>query len=108
MQALTVSKEAAHKISQMVHSQPGDVQGLRLVVVPGGCSGFMYSFIFDKKINPQDKVIESHGMKLIVDNASMEMLKGSQLEYVETLEESGLKIINPNAKSTCGCGKSFS
>lgn len=108
MQALKVTEEAARKISQMVKSQPGDVRGLRLVVVPGGCSGFMYSFIFDKKINPQDTVIESGSAKLIVDTTSMEMLKGAKLEYVDTLEESGLKVVNPNAKSSCACGKSFS
>ena len=108
MQTLNVTKEAAERISQMVKSQPKDVQGLRLVVVPGGCSGFMYNFIFDKKINQEDKVIESNGMKLIIDTTSLEMLKGAKLEYVDTLEESGLKVVNPNAKSSCACGKSFS
>ena len=106
MAQVLITKEAAEKISGMTKQQPKDVKGLRLVVVPGGCSGFMYNFIFDKKVNEQDTVIESHGSRLIVDQTSLGMLKGATVEYVETLEESGLKINNPNAKATCGCGKS--
>ena len=108
LQQINMTKQAAEKISQMVKSQPADVKGLRLVVVPGGCSGFMYNFLFEKKINDADTVIESNGTKLIVDQISLDMLKGAKIDYVEGLEESGLKIINPNAKSTCGCGHSFS
>ena len=108
MKTLTITKEAAHKIGQMHQSQPNDMKGLRLLVVPGGCSGYMYSFRFDKNVGKEDTVIESHGSKLIVDKTSLEMLKGATIEYVESLEESGLKIKNPNAKSTCGCGSSFS
>ncbi len=108
VQTLQITKEAAEKISDMTKSQPKDVKGLRLVVVPGGCSGFMYNFIFDRKINDEDTVIESDSIKLIIDKVSIGMLKGAKIDYVETLQESGLKINNPNAKSTCGCGHSFS
>lgn len=107
VQTLNITKEAADKISQMAKSQP-DAKGLRLVVVPGGCSGFMYNFLFDRKINNEDKVIEANGTKLIIDKTSLNMLKGAKIDYIESLEETGLKIINPNAKSTCGCGHSFS
>ena len=81
--------------------------GLRISVISGGCAGQSYGMRFDKKFNDNDKVIEKDGVKIILDKPSFDLLKGSKLDYIEGLEGSGFKISNPNAKSTCSCGKSF-
>lgn len=80
---------------------------LRLKVMGGGCSGFAYDLYFDQ---PQDtdQVFESQGVKMLVDQMSMMYLAGTEVDYVESLQGSGFKFTNPNVKSTCGCGSSFS
>jgi len=87
-------------------NKPG--YGLRVQVVPGGCAGFSYQLSFEAAGTNEDHVIEMHGVKVIVDNATMDMIKGSVVEYQDGLEGSGFKIVNPNEESGCGCGKSFS
>ena len=80
---------------------------LRLKVMGGGCSGFAYDLFFDQ---PQetDQVFESQGVKMLIDQMSMMYLAGTEVDYVESLQGSGFKFSNPNVKSTCGCGSSFS
>ena len=85
-----------------------DKNGLRIEVVPGGCSGYMYNITTEDKINKNDKVIEEKNVKLIIDKESFSLLKGAKLDYVDSLQDAGFKIHNPNAKSSCGCGKSHS
>ena len=82
--------------------------GLRVAVVGGGCSGFSYQMNFENQVNPIDKTFEFDGLKVIVDQASWVFLKGTKLDFVDSLEGSGFKFDNPNAKTTCGCGHSFS
>ncbi|MFQ5998083.1 MAG: iron-sulfur cluster insertion protein ErpA, partial [Candidatus Bathyarchaeia archaeon] len=80
--------------------------GLRIWVSGGGCSGFQYGMAFDSK-RDDDEVIESNGVKVLIDPMSTKYLEGSQIDFVEGLEGSGFKINNPNVKSTCACGTSF-
>ena len=80
---------------------------LRLKVMGGGCSGFSYDLYFDQP-SDADQTMESQGVKLVVDQMSMMYLAGTEVDYVESLQGSGFKFSNPNVKSTCGCGSSFS
>jgi iron-sulfur cluster insertion protein len=82
--------------------------GLRVGVVGGGCSGFQYTLGFDDKARPDDVVVEQDGVRLLVDAASVEYLRGVTIDYVAGLHGAGFKFINPNASRTCGCGSSFS
>jgi iron-sulfur cluster assembly accessory protein len=81
--------------------------GLRLKVMGGGCSGFSYDLFFDQ---PQDvdQAFESQGVRLLCDQMSLMYLVGTEIDYVESVQGSGFKFTNPNVKSTCGCGSSFS
>ena len=89
--------------------QEGKLQthGLRVKVIGGGCSGLQYQLGFDDQIGESDNEIEHGDVRVIVDDKSALYLVGTVLDYVDTLQESGFKIQNPNAKSTCGCGQSF-
>src|SRR4029450_13932345 len=81
--------------------------GLRLRVVGGGCSGFAYDLYFDQ-LTEMDRTFDSHGVKLGGDEMSLQYLAGTTVDYVEGLQGAGFKFTNPNVKSTCGCGSSFS
>jgi iron-sulfur cluster assembly accessory protein len=82
--------------------------GLRVGVVGGGCSGFQYSLDLEKESRPGDMIFEHEGIKIFVDPMSVQYLKGTQVDYVETAYAAGFSFSNPQAKSTCGCGSSFS
>lgn len=99
---------AAQKVKEIHASeQMEETYGLRLRVVGGGCSGFTYDLYFDTSTVGMDKVYEHQGIKLIVDQMSLQYLRGTQIDYVEGLQGAGFKFNNPNVKSTCGCGSSF-
>lgn len=99
-----ITEKAILKIKEVLK----DKKGLRIEVIPGGCSGYMYNIETEDKIDNNDKVIEEDSIKIIMDKESFDLLKGSKLDYVDSLQGAGFKIHNPNAKSTCGCGNSFS
>jgi iron-sulfur cluster assembly accessory protein len=80
---------------------------LRLKVVGGGCSGLQYQLGFDDRITESDNEVQAGDVRIVVDDKSAAYLAGTVLDYVDTLQESGFKINNPNAKTTCGCGQSF-
>ncbi len=80
--------------------------GLRVKVIGGGCSGFMYELGFDNE-RETDKIVDVGGLDLIVDNRSILYLAGSAIDFEGGLNGTGFKIVNPNANSTCGCGESF-
>ncbi len=84
-----------------------DTHGLRMKVVGGGCSGLRYELSFDDERRENDNEIEAGRVKVILDEKSALYLVGTTLDFVDTLQESGFKIQNPNATSTCGCGDSF-
>ena len=81
--------------------------GLRLKVVGGGCSGLRYELAFDDRLDDTDAQIDAHGVTVVVDEKSALYLMGTTLDFVDTLNESGFKMGNPNASTTCGCGESF-
>jgi iron-sulfur cluster assembly protein len=99
---------AISKVREILDTQEPKPAGLRIAVVGGGCSGFSYSMAFENSPGMLDKTYTFEGLKVYVDQASLLYLDGAQVDFVETLEGSGFKFNNPNVKSTCGCGSSFS
>jgi iron-sulfur cluster assembly protein len=99
---------AIGKVQEILTTQEPKPAGLRISVVGGGCSGFSYSMAFENTPGFLDKTYQFGDLKVFVDQASMLYLDGAEVDYVETLEGSGFKFNNPNVKSTCGCGSSFS
>ena len=106
--ALQLTEDAIIKVKEIMTQQDPKPSGLRVGVVGGGCSGFQYSMTFETKSGPMDKVLEFSGLQVFVDTTSLMYLDGTRVDYVETLEAAGFKFDNPNVKSTCGCGSSFS
>jgi iron-sulfur cluster assembly accessory protein len=108
MELIEVTASAAEQIKRHLDREGKlGTHALRLKVVGGGCSGLQYQLGFDDRVGEGDTEIEAHGVRVIVDESSALHLNGSSLDFVDTLEESGFKIGNPNAKSSCGCGQSF-
>ena len=105
---VNVSSAATAKIRELMDQEGlGEGQGLRVRVVGGGCHGFSYSLNFDEA-SGQDHVMTIGGVAFIIDKFSAPYLMGAEIDYVDTLQGAGFKITNPHAKSTCGCGSSFS
>lgn len=105
--ALEITPTAVSKVKEIMAQQDPMPLGLRVAVVGGGCSGFSYQMNFENQTNPVDKVFEFEGLKVFVNQASLMYLKGTKVDYLETLEGAGFKFENPNVKTTCGCGSSF-
>ena len=103
---IEVTESAQNHISDILNTE--NSKFFRVTVLGGGCSGFQYKFDFSKNINDDDIVFEYKKIKLIVDNTSIELIKGSKIDYVNELIGSSFKITNPQASSSCGCGTSFS
>ena len=103
-----MTEKAVDKVKEILGTQEPQPAGLRIAVVGGGCSGFSYSMAFENQPQMLDKTYSFDGLKVFVDQASLLYLDGAEVDYVETLEGSGFKFNNPNVKSTCGCGSSFS
>jgi len=107
--AINLTENAAQKISRLIEAESSSVPMMfRITVSGGGCSGFQYGFSLDNKQNEDDQVFEEHGVKVVVDDASLALLEGVQIDYVEELIGASFQIKNPNAASSCGCGNSFS
>jgi len=99
---------AVNKVKEILGQQSPAPAGLRVAVVGGGCSGFSYRMAFENQVNDaSDNVYEFDGLKVMVDQMSEMYLDGVSIDYIETLEGAGFKFNNPNVKSTCGCGSSF-
>jgi iron-sulfur cluster assembly accessory protein len=99
---------AVNKVKEILGQQNPVPAGLRVAVVGGGCSGFSYRMAFENQVNDaSDNVYEFDGLKVMVDQMSEMYLEGVSIDYIETLEGAGFKFNNPNVKSTCGCGSSF-
>ena len=105
---LKVSPAAVKEAKRLIAVQGTAGAVVRIGVQGGGCSGLSYNLTFDTKVSEYDEVIEADGVKFVVDAKSALFLKGTTLDYVTALMGGGFKFINPNAKSTCGCGESFS
>jgi iron-sulfur cluster assembly protein/iron-sulfur cluster insertion protein len=105
---ITLSDEAATKVTDLLVQEGNDALALRVAVRPGGCSGYSYEMFFDSEVASDDILREFGTVKVVVDAASAELLSGSTLEYSDGLQGAGFHISNPNASRTCGCGSSFS
>jgi iron-sulfur cluster insertion protein len=81
---------------------------LRIAVSGGGCSGFQYGFTFDDRTNADDRVFERDGVRVVVDDTSLDLLNGAEIDFVEDMMGAAFQVRNPNAASSCGCGNSFS
>ena len=103
----SVSPTAAKRIAFLASKEAKPVM-MRVAVLGGGCSGFQYNFSFEEQKNDDDLLIERDGAAVVVDPTSLELLKGSELDYVEEMVGSSFQVKNPNATSSCGCGNSFS
>jgi iron-sulfur cluster assembly protein len=105
---ITITDKGAEKVREFLAAQQADVSlaGLRVGVRGGGCSGFQYQLAFDEQ-RESDVVFESHGLKLLVDSGSLPYVKGSVIDYQESLQGAGFKVENPNVVAACGCGSSF-
>jgi iron-sulfur cluster assembly accessory protein len=105
---VVLTDSAIAKVKEIMATQDPLPAGLRIGVVGGGCSGFQYSMSFENAAGMMDKVVRFADLKVFVDATSAMYLNGCTVDYVETLEAAGFKFENPQVKSTCGCGSSFS
>jgi len=103
---LSVTPAAAEKIQQLM-AEDSDVSVLRVAIQGGGCSGFQYGLGFDRAGVEGDHEFEAHGVQVVVDPFSAPYLQGAEIDFVDSIEQSGFAINNPNAVSSCGCGHSF-
>lgn len=105
---VAISERAAQRVAHLIAEQGNPSLKLRVTVSGGGCSGFQYGFAFDAKQAEDDVVVERGGVTVLIDSMSLLYLSGSEIDYVEDLVGSSFQITNPNARSSCGCGTSFS
>ena len=104
---ITITAPAQQKIQELVQEEP-ETLGLRVYVKGGGCHGYQYGMAFESKIEEDDTIVEQDRVKVIMDSQSAPLLSGCEVDYVDSVQGSGFAIKNPQAKTTCGCGSSFS
>ena len=105
---IVVTESAARRIAALRTQEEAGGAFLRIAVSGGGCSGFQYGFSFDDQRNADDFVFERDGITVVVDDVSLGLLNGAEVDFVEDLMGASFRITNPNAASSCGCGNSFS
>ncbi len=105
---LEFSAAAAHKVRELIEEEGNQALKLRVYINGGGCSGFQYGFTFDEEQAEDDLAIDRDGVRLLVDPLSLQYLGGAEVDYTESLSGAQFVIRNPNARTTCGCGSSFS
>jgi iron-sulfur cluster assembly accessory protein len=105
---INLSDSAAAKVKELISAEGNAELARRVAVRPGGCSGYSYEMFFDTEFAPDDNLVESGGVRVVVDSASAPHLRGASLDYKDGLQGAGFAINNPNATRTCGCGSSFS
>jgi iron-sulfur cluster insertion protein len=106
--SITVTESAAKRIAVLREQEQVGGANLRIAVSGGGCSGFQYGLSFDDQTNSDDLVFERDGVGVVVDDVSLDLLNGAEVDFVEDLMGASFQIRNPNAASSCGCGNSFS
>jgi len=104
---VSLSDAAATKLRELTKDETNPDIGLRVYVYSGGCSGFRYGMMLEDAPTPEDNILNANGIKVYVDGQSIDLLKGSQIDYVDTLMGAGFTVNNPNAVAACGCGSSF-
>ena len=105
---LNFSASAAAKVRELIQEEGNEALALRVYIQGGGCSGFQYGFEFDENRAEDDLAVDTNGVTLLVDPLSLQYLMGAEVDYAESLQGAQFVIRNPNAKTTCGCGSSFS
>jgi iron-sulfur cluster insertion protein len=105
---VSLTDAAVGKLQELTKEETNPQIGLRVYVYSGGCSGFRYGMMLEDAPTPDDRVLEANGIKVYVDGQSVDLLKGAQIDYVEDMIGASFAIKNPQAKSSCGCGNSFS
>lgn len=111
---ISFSVSAADKVAELIREEDNFNLNLRVSITGGGCSGFQYGFSFDEKINDDDTIVEQHcsngesTVKLLIDSMSYQYLHDAEIDYIQGIQGEQFVIRNPNAKTTCGCGSSFS
>jgi len=112
--SIVLTEKAAGKVKEIITdgqangTLPAEKMYLRLRVVGGGCSGFQHKLDLDPEVKDKDEVFEFHGVPVVIDKKSLLYLSGAHVDYHDELHRSGFSVTNPAAKSTCGCGSSFS
>src|SRR5712671_695479 len=106
--AVVITDSAARRIAALKEQEAAEGAFLRIAVSGGGCSGFQYGLTFDDQRSPDDVVFEHGGVTVVVDDVSLDLLNGAEVDFVEDLMGASFQIKNPNAASSCGCGNSFS
>jgi iron-sulfur cluster assembly protein len=104
---VSLSDAAAAKLRELTAEETNPDVGLRVYVYSGGCSGFRYGMMLEDAPTAEDRILEANGVKVYVDGKSVDLLQGSQIDYVDTLMGAGFTVNNPNAVAACGCGSSF-
>ena len=104
---VNVTPAAASAVQELMTKRNLTGYGLRIFISGGGCSGFQYGLALEDNVRESDMAYEVNGVKIVIDEVSINYLRGAQIDYVDELMGSGFKITNPNAQSTCGCGQSF-
>ena len=108
---LAITESAARRVAELIKSESAAATGkplmLRVAVSGGGCSGFQYGFSFDDTVRDDDRTFRRDGVTVVVDEVSLDLLAGAEIDFVEELIGSSFQIRNPNATSSCGCGTSF-
>ena len=106
--SISLTASAAKRIAFLREQEQVGAANLRIAVSGGGCSGFQYGLSFDDQTNADDRVFKRDGVGIVVDEVSLDLLAGAEVDFVEDLMGAAFRINNPNAASSCGCGNSFS
>jgi iron-sulfur cluster assembly protein len=104
---VNLTDAAATKLRDLTKEETNPSIGLRVYVYSGGCSGYRYGMMLEDAPTPEDRILEANGVKVYVDGQSVNLLQGSEIDYVDTLMGAGFTVNNPNAVTACGCGSSF-
>jgi iron-sulfur cluster insertion protein len=104
---IVLTENAAKRIAELKVQENVPTAYLRLAVSGGGCSGFQYGFSFDDQRQEDDELFEREGVGLVIDATSLELVDGAEIDFIEDLMGASFQVRNPNASSSCGCGKSF-
>lgn len=106
--SINFTASAADKVASLIEEEGNPKLNLRVYITGGGCSGFQYGFTFDEKIQAGDTVVEQNSVKLLIDPMSFQYLSNVEIDYVKGIQGEQFVVRNPDAKTTCGCGSSFS
>ena len=105
--SVTLTDEAVNQLRNLLSREDNAQLALRVFVSGGGCSGMQYGMAFDDQFRPDDEVVEQDGVKIVIDEFSAQYIRGSEIDYVDSLMGAGFTVHNPNAVRSCSCGHSF-